>query len=130
MPLVKQIARWSAELDRQFASYLVGDGLPAAPNLPREEALTVTLPNGVAQPLGAGEWVVERADQAGIYTVTSPREGTVQQFAVNLDPRALEELLAAGDDTDDEGLLAMSYLGASAGGESDVDMDVAIPLPY
>ena len=87
LPLVKQIARWSAELDRQFASYTVGDGLPAAPNLPREEALTVTLPNGVTLPLGAGEWVVDRADQAGIYTVTAPREGVVQQFAVNLDPR-------------------------------------------
>jgi len=47
----------------------------------------VTLPNGVTQPLGAGEWVVERAAQAGSYTVTSPREGVVQQFAVNLDPR-------------------------------------------
>jgi len=87
LPLVKQIARWSAEVDRQFANYTVGDGLPASPNLPREEALTVTLPNGVTQPLGAGEWVVERAAQAGIYTVTSPREGGVQQFAVNLDPR-------------------------------------------
>ena len=87
LPLVKQIARWSTELDRQFASYAVGDGLPAAPNLPREEALTVTLPNGVTQPLGAGEWVVERAEQAGIYAVNSPREGVVQQFAVNLDPR-------------------------------------------
>ena len=87
LPLVKQIARWSAELDRQFASYLVGDGLPASPNLPREEALTVTLPNGVTQPLGAGEWVVERADQAGIYAVTAPQAGVVQQFAVNLDPR-------------------------------------------
>ena len=87
LPLVKQIARWSAELDRQFANYTVGDGLPAAPNLPRDEALLVTQPNGVTQPLGAGEWVVERADQAGIYTVTSPREGVVQQFAVNLDPR-------------------------------------------
>ena len=87
LPLIKQIARWSAELERKFATYTVGDGLPAAPNLPREEALTVTLPNGVTLPLGAGEWVVDRADQAGIYAVTSPREGVVQQFAVNLDPR-------------------------------------------
>ncbi len=87
LPLAKQIARWSAELDRQFMSYSAGDGLPAAPNLPREEALTVTLPNGATQPLGAGEWVVERAEQVGIYTVTSPREGVVQQLAVNPDPR-------------------------------------------
>ena len=96
LPLVKQIARWSAEVDRQFANYLVGDGVPAAPNLPRDEALTVTLPNGVTQPLGTGELIVERTEQAGIYTVTSPREGVVQQFAVNLDPRE-SELRPIGD---------------------------------
>ena len=98
LPLVKQIARWSAEVDRQFANYTVGDGLPAAPNLPRDEMLTVTLPNGVTQALGTGEWVMERTEQAGIYTVTSPREGVVQQFAVNLDSRE-SELRPVADDT-------------------------------
>ena len=87
LPLVKQLARWSAELDRQLANYSVGDGLPAAPNLLREEPLTVTLPNGATQPLGAGEWVVERAEHAGIYSVASPHDGVVQQIAVNIDPR-------------------------------------------
>ena len=48
--LVKQIARWSAELDRQDGQLLVGDPLPPAPNLPRDQALTVTLPNGATQP--------------------------------------------------------------------------------
>ena len=60
--------------------------------------LTVTLPNGVTQALGTGEWVMERTEQAGIYTVTSPREGVVQQFAVNLDSRE-SELRPVADDT-------------------------------
>lgn len=87
LPLVKQIARWSTELDRQFVNYVVGDPLPPAPNLPRDAALTVTLPNGVAQPVGAGEFIVERAEQAGFYTVTAPSGAVVQQCAVNVDPR-------------------------------------------
>ena len=87
LPLVKQIARWSSEQDRRLANYFVGDALPAAPNLPRDQALTVTLPNSATQPLGSGELVIDRAAQAGIYTVNSPTEGIVQQFAVNIDPR-------------------------------------------
>ncbi|MCG3147339.1 MAG: hypothetical protein PCFJNLEI_00778 [Verrucomicrobiae bacterium] len=87
LPLAKQIARWSAELDRQFANYVVGDPLPPAPNLPRDEPLTVTLPNATKQPVGAGEFIVDRAEQAGFYAVTAGSGAVVQQLAVNIDPR-------------------------------------------
>jgi len=87
LPLVKQIARWSAELDRQFANYVVGDSLPPAPNLPRDEVLTVTLPNDATQPVGTGEFVVDRAEQSGFYAVSIANGSVVQQFAVNVDAR-------------------------------------------
>ena len=87
LPLVKQITRWSAEQGPDAANNMVGDPLPAAPNLPREEALTVTLPSGAGQPVGAGDRVVERAEQAGFYEVTAPQRGVVHRLAVNVDPR-------------------------------------------
>jgi hypothetical protein len=87
LPLVKQIARWSAELDRPSTGYVVGDALPAAPGLAREEALTVILPDGTTQPVGVGEFLVERAEQAGFYSVMTPRGTVAQQVAVNVDPR-------------------------------------------
>lgn len=87
LPLAKQIARWSAEQGGQFTDYRVGDPLPGAPNLPREEALTLLLPNGVPQPVGMGDLLVERAEQAGFYEVTATKAGRVQQLSVNIDAR-------------------------------------------
>ena len=89
LPLVQQIALLPAAQDGAAANFTVGDALPGALNLPREEPLTVKYPDGSAHDLPAGErsWVVGRAEQSGFYEVSSAREGTLQLLAVNTDRR-------------------------------------------
>jgi hypothetical protein len=88
LPLLQQLARWSAEQVGRQAGYVIGNPVPLAPTLPRDQTLTVTLPDGKTRAVSAAEsaLLLERTDQTGIYDVRSPSEGTVQQFAVNVDP--------------------------------------------
>lgn len=89
LPLVRQIARLSAEQSGGHAAFTVGEALPVSPNLPRDQVLTVKYPDGSARDLPAGEKteLVERAEQSGFYQVSSARDGVAQIFAVNTDRR-------------------------------------------
>ena len=86
LPLVQQIARLSAsQLGRQL-NFTVGDPLPMPPNLPRDQAIKVTSPDGSIRNLPAGprERLLERTEQPGIYEVTVGTQSVM--FAVNVDP--------------------------------------------
>ncbi len=88
LPLVQQIARWSAEQVARQSSFHVGDPVPSTPGIPRDQALTVTLPDNttVNLPAGARATLLNRADRTGFYTVTAATDGVVQQFVVNVPP--------------------------------------------
>lgn len=86
LPLVQQIGRLSIARTGREAVWHVGDQVPAMPSLPRE-GLTVKVPHGDVQSIAPGAPLLERAEQAGFYEVTSSAEGVVHQFAVNVDPR-------------------------------------------
>jgi hypothetical protein len=86
LPLMQQIGRLSIARTGKEAVWHVGDQVPAMPSLPRD-GLTVKIPRGDVQPIAPGAPLLERAEQAGFYEVTSSTEGVVHQFAVNLDPR-------------------------------------------
>lgn len=89
LPLVQQIARLSAEQTGGKAGFTVGDALPMAANIPRDEALVVRYPDGSTHDLPAGDktQLVERAEQSGFYEVSSAKEGTLEIMAVNADRR-------------------------------------------
>ncbi len=89
LPLVQQIALLPADQGGAAANFTVGDALPGAASLSRDEVLSVKYPDGSAPSLPAGEksWIVDRAEQSGFYEVSSTREGTLQMAAVNADRR-------------------------------------------
>jgi len=107
LPLAQQIATLPPDQAGSSANFTVGDALPCASNLPRDEALAVKYPDGSTQELPAGErpWVVERAEESGFYEVSAPKEGTLQMPAVNadrresdlkpIDPAALAQVVSA-----------------------------------
>ena len=88
LPLVQQIARWSAEQVARQSSFHVGDPVPSTPSIPRDQALTITLPDNTTVNLPPGEraTLLDRADHTGFYTVTAATDGVVQQFVVNVPP--------------------------------------------
>jgi len=85
VPLMQQIARWSAEQFTKSGTYRVGEPLPLPTGLPQTAGLTVTLPSGVVQTLTANNTgvTVERTEQSGFYELGSPTEGVLQLYAVN-----------------------------------------------
>ena len=89
LPLVQQITRLSAEQTGGKAGFTVGDALPMAANIPRDETLTVKYPDGSTHDLPAGDktQLVERAEQSGFYEVSSVKEGILEIAAVNADRR-------------------------------------------
>ncbi len=89
LPLVQQIARLSAEQSGAKGGFMVGDPLPMAANIPRDEVLTVKYPDGSTHDLPAGDksQLVERTEQSGFYQVSSAKEGMLQIMAVNADRR-------------------------------------------
>jgi hypothetical protein len=88
LPLVQQIARWSAEQVARQSSFHIGDPVPGTPSIPRDQTLTITLPDNTTVNLPAGEraTLLTRADRTGFYTVTAATDGVVQQFVVNVPP--------------------------------------------
>jgi hypothetical protein len=89
LPLMQQIAALPPDQAGSSANFTVGDSIPGATNLPRDEAVTVKYPDGSAHELPAGEkpWIVERAEKSGFYEVSAPKEGMLQMPAVNADRR-------------------------------------------
>jgi hypothetical protein len=92
LPLVQQIVRLPVDETGGIANFTVGDALPAAVNLPRDEPLTLKYPDGSTHELPAGEksQILERAEQSGFYEVSAAREGALQLLAVNADRRESE----------------------------------------
>ena len=86
LPLVQQIGRLSVSRTGKEVRHRVGDPVPAPASLPREQPLSLKTPGGDVQPLQAGALLLERAEQAGLYEVSSASEGQVHQFAVNVVP--------------------------------------------
>ncbi|HWB60388.1 MAG TPA: BatA and WFA domain-containing protein [Chthoniobacteraceae bacterium] len=89
LPLVQQIARLSAEQTGGKAGFTVGDAIPMAANIPRDEALTIKYPDGSTHDLPAGDrtQLVERTEQSGFYEISSAKQGTLEVVAVNADRR-------------------------------------------
>ena len=87
LPLVQQIGRLSMTRTGKDAAYVVGDQVPAPLSLPRDQPLTIKVPHGETLPIQPGAPLLEHADQAGFYEVTSATEGLLHQFAVNVDAR-------------------------------------------
>lgn len=98
LPLVQQIGRLSLARTGRESAHLVGEPVPAPLSLPRDQALSVKTPHGETVPVQAGGPLLERAEQAGFYEVSSTAEGVLHQFAVNVDPR--ESDLRAMDDAE------------------------------
>jgi hypothetical protein len=87
LPLVQQIGRLSMARTGREANVFVGDAVPAPLSLPRDQALSIKNPRGDVAPVAPGAALLERAEMAGFYEVSSATEGVLHQFAVNVDPR-------------------------------------------
>ncbi len=89
LPLVQQIVRMSAAQVGRQMSYFVGDSIPASAALPRDQPLTIKMPDGTTSGAPAGEkaTILDRAEHAGFYEVLAGNEGALQSFAVNVDRR-------------------------------------------
>lgn len=89
VPLVQQMARYSAAQGRRPVKRIVGDPVPFPPTLPRDKTITVTLPDGAMRsrmlPTGADvrTMLLDRADQAGFYQAVANEETVA--FSVNID---------------------------------------------
>ena len=97
VPLVQQIARFSAAQGGRAARLSVGDPVALPPTLPRDKAITLTAPDGSTRTLNAGAdartMLLERTEQAGFHLAAAGEETAA--FAVNTDrsesnPRPLE----------------------------------------
>ncbi len=104
LPLVQQIGRLSMGRTGREAAIVVGDNVPAPLSLPRDQPLTIKNPKGDLAAVQAGAALLEHAEQAGFYEVSSATEGVLHQFAINVDAQesdltpitdeALKELVA------------------------------------
>jgi len=106
VPLVQQIARFSATQGGKPLRLSVGDPAPLPSTLPRDKAINVTQPDGSSKTLsprsgtGANTMLLERTELAGFYEAAVGQEKVA--FAVNvdrsesnlrpLDPAALDKL--------------------------------------
>lgn len=85
VPLVQQIARISAAPGSPNTRLWVGDPVPLPPTLPRDQAVTITPPEGpsFASRNSSGPRLLDRAEQAGIYEAAAGQEKAL--VAVNID---------------------------------------------
>ena len=89
LPLAQQIALQSTERGRRPGAYTVGQAVPAGPLLPRDQGLTLGLPDGTSLPLLLGERgvVLERAPLAGHYRVGPAGQPPLLEFDGNTPAR-------------------------------------------
>ena len=102
VPLVQQIARISAAPGGSGARLWIGDPVALPPSLPRDQAVTITPPEGPSFASRNSSRLLDRAEQAGIYEATAGNERVL--VAVNIDrsesdltpiaPDALDKLAA------------------------------------
>ena len=96
VPLVQQIARFSAAQGGHAPRITVGDPLPLPPSLPRDKPITLTLPDGSNRTLpprasaGSSNLLLESTKQSGFYDAASAdqsgsKEGQNTAMAVNTD---------------------------------------------
>ncbi len=92
LPLVQQIALQSSERGLGSADYTVGQPVPVGPVLPRDQTLTLTLPDGSTQAvlLGQKPNLLDHAGASGFYQVGTAQEPEMLTFPVNVDPRESE----------------------------------------
>ena len=89
LPLVQQIALQSSERGLGSQGYTVGQPVPAGPALPRDQTLTLTLPDGSTQAvlLGQKANLLDTVNTSGFYQVGTALEPSLLTFPVNVDPR-------------------------------------------
>ena len=89
LPLVQQIARFSAEQSGGGTARTVGSSLPMTPKLPADQPLTLKLPDGTESTLPAGEKsaLTDHAETSGFYEAGPSQEPSLQVFSVNADRR-------------------------------------------
>lgn len=103
VPLVQQIARFSAAPGGHTARMLVGDPFPLPPGLPRNQPITLTLPDGSSRtrPADAGAdsrtLLLDRMESSGFYEASADGEtvlaaANVDRAESNLKPLAAEAL--------------------------------------
>jgi hypothetical protein len=87
LPLVQQITRFSAEQRGGSSSFLVGQSLPMASNLPSDRQLSLRSPDGVTTTVRAGEmpFSAEKTGVAGFYEAGEHGKPPLRVFAVNVD---------------------------------------------
>ncbi len=108
LPLVQQIARYSATQPGRAVQYKVGDPIALPPGLPRNQPITLWQPDGAsrtrpADPGADGRTLLfERAEASGFYTAQAGSETALFPVNVNREesdpkaiaPEALEKLTA------------------------------------
>ena len=89
LPLVQQMALQSSENGLASRGFTVGEPVPTSPALPRDQPLTVTLPDDTTQSvlLGDKTTLLDRAAANGFYQVSAPNDPALLVFAVNVDAR-------------------------------------------
>ena len=89
LPLVQQMALQSSENGLASRGFTVGEPVPASPALPRDQPLTVALPDRSTQSVLLGDKTVllDRAAAGGIYRVGTPGDPALLVFAVNVAAR-------------------------------------------
>ena len=92
LPLVQQIALQSSERGLGSVGYTVGQPVPAGPVLPRDQTLTVTLPDGSTQAVLIGQKanLLDATGASGFYQVGTAREPSLLTIPVNVDPQESE----------------------------------------
>jgi hypothetical protein len=85
LPVVQEIGRLSSARSAGGKPFLVGDPVPVPGGIAKDQALSVRLPSGETVVAPAGQPLLEEAPQAGLYEATSPKDGVVARFAVNVD---------------------------------------------
>jgi hypothetical protein len=85
LPVVQEIGRLSSARSAGGKAFLVGDPVPVPGGIAKDQALSVRLPSGETVVAPAGQPLLEEAPQAGLYEATSPKDGVVARFAVNVD---------------------------------------------
>jgi len=87
LPLVGQIVRTSAAQSAGARQLMVGDAIPMAPNLPRDQPLTMIFPDSSTRDFANGRKSVllDQAAASGFYEVRAGDQSAL--FAVNVDRR-------------------------------------------
>jgi Mg-chelatase subunit ChlD len=85
LPVVQEIGRLSSARSAGGKAFSVGDPVPLPGGIAKDQALNVRLPSGETLVAPAGQPLLEEAPSAGLYEVSSAKEGVVARFAVNVD---------------------------------------------